>query len=151
MRARASTLTGREAGAAGLLGVAVLGMLLVAGLAGGVLVSTVHAPPVRSAQIEEDTLEPLDCPTEVAAAASEGPRSCRRLEVVNTGQAEGTAMCVLVNDAGGATARFADNRTFHHVITVGAGETGNLLVTVDGEQSKHDEMIASCGVPPNEG
>jgi hypothetical protein len=123
----------------------------VAGLAGGVLVSTIHAPPVAQPQIQAGRLLQFDCPSDIPEAFSEGPRSCRRLEVVNTGNGEGTAMCVLVNDHRGAIARFPDTQGFHHAITLGSGQTGSLLVAVEGEQAKHDAMMGSCGIPPDEG
>jgi hypothetical protein len=145
----ARTFRDREAGAAGLLGVAVLGLLVVTGLAGSVLVSTMHARAVPGPQIQEGRLLAFSCPADVIAGAPEGQvRSCRRLEVVNTGQGEGTAMCVLINDTRGATARFADNQSFHHALDLAPGQTGNLLVTVDGTPAKHDAMEASCGIPP---
>jgi hypothetical protein len=145
----ARTFHDREAGAAGLLGVAVLGLLVATGLAGSVLVSTMHARAVPGPQIQEGRLLAFPCTADVAAGAPEGEsRSCRRLDVVNTGTAEGTAMCVLINDTRGATARFADSQSFHHALDLAPGQTGNLLVTVDGTPSKHDAMEASCGIPP---
>jgi hypothetical protein len=129
-----------------------MGILLAAGLTAGVLVSTLHAMPVPSPNIEGGDLLMVRCPSDVAALAPEGEsRACRQLEIVNTGQGEGTAMCVLINDDRGADARYADNQSFHHTIALGAGQTGDLLITVDGPQAKHDAMEASCGIPPPTG
>jgi hypothetical protein len=138
----------RDAGAGGILGITILLLLVAAGLTGGVLVSTLHAVPVSGPQIRQGDLVGARCPADLAVAEGQGADPCRRLEVVNTGQREGTAMCILINDNRGADLRFADNLSFHHSITLGPGQTGHLMTFMDGTPSQHDSMVASCGVPP---
>jgi hypothetical protein len=122
--------------------------LLLAMVTGGIalMVSTEgRTEPVAEIRLGPIAFEP--CPAMVTQASADATTlRCAGVPVLNTGQAQGLARCMLFDGARGS-ATFDTNGTHVGSIEVAPGTTEELLVRIEGEQNP-TLPVAECSSVP---
>jgi len=120
--------------------------LLVAMVTGGVaLVVSTESRTVAAAEIRIGPIAPRPCPKSSPHAADDPTVHCAGLPVLNSGEAQGLAHCILYDGTSG-TAVF-DNGTHVGSIELAPGQTDELLVRIEGTK-KPTLPIAECSSVP---
>ena len=122
-----------------------VGLLLIMMTVGVTLLASTEARNVPLAELQAEPLQALACPAEVRLAAEiPSERSCMSLVVRNVGDAEGLARCELTGQPAGTEARFDANSVHVYTSRIGAGNTEELLVRVDGSGGDTDQLTGAC-------
>ena len=121
--------------------------LLVAMVTGGIaLMVSTQSQAVSAAEIRIGPVAFQPCPTRITKASADGTVRCAGLPVLNSGQAQGLAHCMLFDGTSG-TAVFDTNGTHVGSIELAPGQTDELLVRIEGAK-KPTLPIAECSSVP---
>jgi hypothetical protein len=121
--------------------------LLLAMVAGGIaLMVSTESQTVAAAEIRIGPIATRPCPDRITKASPDGTVHCAGLPVLNSGQAQGLAHCMLFDGTSG-TAVFDTNGTHVGSIELAPGQTDELLVRIEGAK-KPTLPIAECNSVP---